>query len=157
METKQKQEKPWFIERYNEIKRYKDIHFDELYEYDYHQQIVLDIYDYCLDNAYRVLAKLIAGYTPDEIEDELFDLCFIDDSVTGNDSGSYWFNNWYAEKALCHNFYTLVEALDDLGEAKSFNLIESNPETLDVYIRCYLLRECVYEYVHEIIRYYVED
>lgn len=74
----------------------------------------------------------------DELEEKANDDLWIDDSVTGNGSGSYTFSTWQAEENLCHNMDQLEEACDefgqDIGEA-----IKQGAEYCDVTIRCYLL------------------
>lgn len=85
----------------------------------------------------------------EELSEELNDKLFIEDSVTGNASGSYFCNTWRAEEALSHNLDLLEEAADcfgdDLGE-----LIRRGAETCDVIIRCYLLSECIAEVLEEL-------
>ena len=76
---------------------------------------------------------------PEEIaNDELW----INDSVTGNASGSYTFNTWQAEENLCHNMDKLEEACDefgqDIGEA-----VKQGAEYCDTTIRCYLLGQAI--------------
>ena len=39
----------------------------------------------------------------DELEERANNELWIDDSVTGNGSGSYTFGRWKAEENLCHN------------------------------------------------------
>lgn len=60
----------------------------------------------------------------DDVAQALYDTLFIDDSVTGNASGSYTFSTWQAEENLCHNMDLLKEACD-------------------VTIRCYLLPQAI--------------
>lgn len=88
----------------------------------------------------------------DDIYDDLNDRLFVDDSVTGNASGSYTFNAWQAEENLCHN-------LDLLGEAFSEFCVEGNAlkeamesaEGCDVTIRCYLLGQAISEVLDEML------
>lgn len=47
----------------------------------------------------------------DGLEEKLNDDLWIEDSVTGNASGSYTFNTWQAEENLAHNWDLLEEAL----------------------------------------------
>ena len=78
----------------------------------------------------------------DELEEVANDKLWMDDSVTGNGSGSYTFNTWKAEENLCHNMDVLKEAcdefLDNIGHA-----IEQGAEYCDVIIRCYLLSQAI--------------
>ena len=78
----------------------------------------------------------------EELEEVANDQLWADDSVTGNGSGSYYFNTWKAEEALCHNWDLLAEACEefgqDIGEA-----FKRGGEACDVTIRCYLLSQAV--------------
>lgn len=78
----------------------------------------------------------------DELEQIANDKLWIEDSVTGNGSGSYTFNSWRAEEYLCHNLDELADACEefdqDIGEA-----VKQGAEYCDVTIRCYLLSQAI--------------
>ena len=78
----------------------------------------------------------------EELEEVANDELWINDSVTGNASGSYTFNTWQAEENLCHNMDELEDACDefgqDIGEA-----VKQGAEYCDVTIRCYLLGQAI--------------
>ena len=78
----------------------------------------------------------------EELEEKANDELWIDDSVTGNGSGSYTFSTWQAEENLCHNMDELEEACNefgqDIGEA-----VKQGAEYCDVTIRCYLLGQAI--------------
>ena len=78
--------------------------------YDYRERIRDDIYAYIME---RSPEELIRRYGPnmDDIRDGLDEELWAADSVTGNGSGSYYFNAWKAEEALCHNWDLLADAL----------------------------------------------
>lgn len=78
-------------------------------------------------------------------EDSLYDDMFINDSITGNASGSYYCNAWKAEEALAHNLDLLQEACEMFGSTPELN----NPEACDVTIRCYLLEQALHEVIEE--------
>lgn len=78
----------------------------------------------------------------DEAYDQLYDDMWVDDSVTGNASGSYTFNTYRAEEYLCHNWDLLEEALNEFGCDKS-SAVQEGAEWCDVTIRCYLLGEAL--------------
>lgn len=79
-----------------------------------------------------------------ELEEKLNDELWIDDSVTGNASGSYTFNTYKAEENLSHNWDLLKEAADAFGiEATITDSYEHGPEYWDVTIRCYLLGQAI--------------
>ena len=79
----------------------------------------------------------------DELEEYLNDTLWINDSVTGNASGSYTCNTWYAEENICHNLDLLEEALKEFG--CEVNILEKGAEWCDVTIRCYLLGQAIAE------------
>ena len=78
----------------------------------------------------------------EELEEVANDELWINDSVTGNASGSYTFSTWQAEENLCHNMDELEDACDefgqDIGEA-----VKQGAEYCDVTIRCYLLSQAI--------------
>lgn len=78
-------------------------------------------------------------------ENSLYDDMFIDDSITGNASGSYYCNAWEAEEALAHNLDLLQEACEMFGSTPELD----NPEACDVTIRCYLLGQALQEVIEE--------
>lgn len=85
-----------------------------------------------------------------EVEQELNDRLFLEDSVTGNASGSYTFSTWKAEENLCHNMDLLAEALEEFGGDVP-NAIARGAEYCDVTIRCYLLPRAISEVLDEIV------
>ena len=85
----------------------------------------------------------------EEIEQELDEVLFFEDSVTGNASGSYTFNTWEAEENLCHNWDLLSEALREIGCDVTY--LEKGVEACDVTIRCYLLPQAIAEVLDEIV------
>lgn len=85
----------------------------------------------------------------EELEEIANDELWVDDSVTGNASGSYTFSTWEAEENLCHNMDELEEACDefgqDIGEA-----VKNGAEYCDVTIRCYLLSQAISAAIDEL-------
>ena len=123
-------------------------------EYNYLEAMHEDIRDYIDENKDEILEAVnyeagenIANYT-DEIAEYLNDILWLTDSVTGNASGSYWFNAWKAEEALCHNLDELEEACDEFG-CDMGEIIKQGAETADVTIRCYLLGRAIGEVLEE--------
>lgn len=108
--------------------------------YDYRSVICDDIRSYINDHGIDVNSK-------DFDYDALYDNLFVDDSVTGNASGSYTFNAWDAEENICHNLDLLEEAMEEFG-CGADNIWSA--EWCDVTIRCYLLPQCIEEVVDEI-------
>lgn len=102
-------------------------------KYDYRSQVKSDIEDYIHDNV-----ELSDYGSREELEQDLNDKLFIEDSVTGNASGSYTFNAWKAEEYLCHNLDLLEEACENFGD-DGFDILKRGAEAADVTIRCYLM------------------
>ena len=80
-------------------------------------------------------------------KDTLLDTLYLEDSITGNASGSYTFNTYEAEENLCHNLGLLKEACEMLGTEIELD----NPEACDVIIRCYVLPQALDEVIKEMI------
>lgn len=114
-------------------------------KYDYFESVKDDVREYINCNNIKVTEE-----NRDEVEQELNDLLFTEDSVTGNASGSYTFNTWKAEEYLCHNWDLLLEALKDFGDDIP-SAIERGAEFCDVTIRCNLLGQVISEVLDEIV------
>lgn len=115
-------------------------------KYDYRQAVRDDILDYIKEHDIHVTNK-----NREEAQGFLYDTLFVEDSVTGNASGSYTFNTWKAEEYLCHNLDLLAEAIDEFGaDAGTYKDCIESAETADVVIRCYLLTECLSSVLDEL-------
>ena len=102
-----------------------------------------EMYDAVLESVTEWLdvnPEALEGVNGDYLElyEGLYDFLWFDDSVTGNGSGSYTFDEHFASECLVGNYSLLQEALDDYGQ---FPLIEVSAQVFDVTIRCYLLSE----------------
>lgn len=105
-------------------------------KYDYLSAVENDVREYIECNVdFRDYSDL------DEMKEDLNEKLFVDDSVTGNASGSYTFNTWKAEEYLCHNLDLLAEANEEFGG--SSDILSDGAETCDVTIRCYLLGQAI--------------
>ena len=80
----------------------------------------------------------------DEIVEFLNDELWTWDDVTGNGSGSYFFNRWQAEEAICHNLWLYEDCIEELGVSPKFD-----SESIDVSIRCYLLSQVLQKMADE--------
>ena len=115
-------------------------------KYDYRQAVRNDILDYIKEHDIQVTDK-----NREEVQGFLYDTLFVEDSVTGNASGSYTFNTWKAEEYLCHNLDLLAEAIDEfVADAGTYKDCIESAETADVTIRCYLLTECLSSVLDEL-------
>lgn len=107
--------------------------------YDYRKAIREDILEYFKEHD-------ITGFVSELEHERLYDNMFIDDSVTGNASGSYTLSTWQAEENICHNFDIIDKLQQESGKSdKGFD----NAEYWDVSIRCYLLVHVLNEVISE--------
>lgn len=96
------------------------------------------------------------SYTPEMLEpvdldgyaEKLNDALWVDDSVTGNASGSFFCNAYKAEEALAGNWDLAADALEEFG-CDNVNPFEKGAEWVDVTIRCYLLNQCIADYIEQ--------
>lgn len=118
-------------------------------DYDYREAMRTDINN-AIDEKQEWIGKTIkeAYEDVDEAFDQLYDDMWINDSVTGNASGSYTFNTYKAEEYICHNLELLEQAMNEFG-CEDVNAIEEGAEWCDVTIRCYLLAEVLTEVIDE--------
>lgn len=116
-------------------------------KYNYLESMKEDIKNYIEEN------KDNESYNWDnleEVKDLLCDDLWIDDSVTGNASGSYYCNRYKARESLAGNEDLLVEALEEFGDiAGCYKRSLTDPEFADVTIRCYLLNQAIEEALKE--------
>jgi len=125
-------------------------------KYNYFEAVKEDVKQWINDND-----EWKAGYSDDngkwlrddnrdDIEEDLNDRLFIEDSVTGNGSGSYTFSTWKAEENLCHNLDLLGDALTEFCCEPNY-ITEKGAEACDVTIRCYLLGQAISEVLNEML------
>lgn len=105
-------------------------------KYDYLSAVESDVREYIENNVdFHDYSDL------GEMKEDLNEKLFVEDSVTGNASGSYTFNAWKAEEYLCHNLDLLAEANEKFGG--SSDILSDGAEMCDVTIRCYLLGQAI--------------
>lgn len=114
-------------------------------EYNYREVMYDDIKE-AIDNYYDL--ENIKKMSREKAEDKLYNAFWTEDSVTGNGSGSYFFNRAEAEEAICHNLDLLGEAIRDFG--CDVDVLKSGAEACDVTIRCYLLGQVLSEVLDEL-------
>ena len=116
--------------------------------FNYYEAMKNDIKDYINSEIeYTDFATL------EELEQELNDTLFVNDSVTGNASGSYTFNRWTAKEYVVDNMELCAEALQEFcvpAETVAEKFLSEDWEYFDVTIRCYVLHSCISEVMEEI-------
>lgn len=113
--------------------------------YNYLETMKEDIRQWLEDNDWKDTYK---DMTREELEEKLNEDLWIEDSVTGNASGSYTFNSYEAEENIAHNWDLLQGALDMFGES-DVNIMDKGAEWCDVTIRCSLLAQAIAEVLDE--------
>ena len=111
-------------------------------KYDYYEAAVKDVSDFIRDNNYDL--SEFSGM--DEFFDQVYNDCSVEDSVTGNASGSYTFSRYKAKENVVSNIDMLGDVIryfdyssKDLGDM----ILNDDWETLDVLFRCYVLGDAV--------------
>lgn len=119
--------------------------------YNYLEAVKDDIKQYVRDN------DILSEYDgPDEAREALNDDLWVEDSVTGNGSGSYTFNREQAKEYLFDSndgLDLLREAVSDFGidaETVVDHFMSEDWEWFDVTIRCYVLGQAIDEALDEI-------
>lgn len=115
--------------------------------YNYYEEVKNDVRAAILENyaEHEIVEKLKDRW---DFEETLHDELWIDDSVTGNASGSYYCNSYKAEESLSHNWRLLQEAVNEFGCSEI--ALAKGPEYCDVTIRCYLLSGAISEVLDEL-------
>lgn len=88
----------------------------------------------------------------EELEEKLHDNCWANDHVTGNASGSYFFNSWESRECVIDNIDLCKEAIEEFCcESREIaeHFLNEDWEYFDVTIRCYVLGSCIYELLEE--------
>ena len=89
----------------------------------------------------------------DDIIVSIEDILWANETVTGNESGSYTFDKEKAKGYVSENMDLLADAIDvfDCREEAGKNLADKNWEYFDVIIRLYVLNQAVEEVVKEML------
>ena len=119
--------------------------------YNYSEAIKDDIRNY-LDNDFDWDTVRENEIDADELKEQLNDDLWINDSVTGNASGSYTFNRYKAGEYVLDNMDLVNDMVQEFGvdnETVAEKFLDEDWEYFDVSIRCYLLNQCIDEVVDE--------
>lgn len=117
--------------------------------YSYQKAVKSDIREYLKDELDVCTFGLLIQGDDDTIETVREEL-FQDDSITGNQSGSYTMNTLKAEENLVGNWNLLEEVMSEFD--LHVNPIEKGAEWCDSLIRCYLVDWCFTEVLKEITK-----
>ena len=122
--------------------------------YDYEEALKSDLRDW-LKEFINIKGWSKSDCESDRNKTDAYDTAFIEDSVTGNASGSYTRFSWEAEENICHNLDLLGEAVNEFGDG--FDVLEKGAEACDVTIRCYILGQVFDEVWEEVVDEMPED
>ena len=116
-------------------------------KYDYLEAMKSDVLDYIRE---EVNASEFSDR--EDLENKLNDDLFINDSITGNASGSYTFNSYTAKEYVFDNIDLLNEAITEFCETDVIGekFLNEEWEWMDVTIRCYLLGQAISEALDDI-------
>ena len=110
--------------------------------YNYEEAVKEDVRNYIEEEGINV-----KEYDREELEEKLNEDLWVEDSVTGNGSGSYTFDRYTAEEYICHNLDLLGEAIEEFGDCS--DVLQKGAEACDVTIRCYLLGGAISDVLDE--------
>lgn len=114
-------------------------------KYDYLAVETQDVIDYINSDI-----NLADYESREDAEEQLHDLLWDYDNVTGGGIGTYTFGQWEAEENLAHNWDLISEMLTGFGEPRDVNPFEKGAEWCDMSIRCYLLPQAISNALDEI-------
>jgi hypothetical protein len=122
--------------------------------FNYNEAVKADVLEYIRNNyTAEELAEKMED--KDEFAEELNDTLWIEDSVTGNGSGSYTFSRAAAKDYVTEDPDTVLEAVREFCSGMdSAELLQKflceDWEYFDVTARCYCLNGAIYEALEEL-------
>jgi len=118
-----------------------------------------DIREYIEDNnGYSIdLGEIGHNDEWDSFEQELNDTLWCEDSVTGNGSGSYYFNREEAKEQVLSHMADVVEAYKEFSCDIGEDLMNEDYERMDVTARCYFLGWAISDIIEELKDAYEEE
>lgn len=94
-----------------------------------------------------------AGQDREEVEERLNEEYWINDSITGNASGSFTFNTYQAQECVTEDIETLINACEEFGIEKETigeKFLNEEWEWMDVTCRCYVLAQAIAEVLDDL-------
>lgn len=125
--------------------------------YDYKSAVREDV-DQAIFDRYTAgeLVAVLREDGRDSVEEKFNEELWVDDSVTGNASGSYTFNAYAAEENLSHNLDLLADVCDEFGGDVG-DAIRRGAEYCDVAIRCHMLYGAISDFLDEFERAHFDE
>ena len=114
--------------------------------YDYYKAVKEDVLKYIEEEVDT------DGIDFEELETQLYDDLFTEDSVTGNASGSYTFSRAQAQEYVEENKDLIHEMCSEFGceERVKDWWLSDDYESIDVSIRCYVLGNAISSALEEL-------
>ena len=114
--------------------------------YDYYEAVKEDVLNYIEDEVDT------DGIDFEELETQLYDDLFTEDSVTGNASGSYTFNYAQAQEYVEDNKDLIREMCSEFGNEEQVKnwWFSDDYESIDVSLRCYVLGSAISSAIEEL-------
>lgn len=94
----------------------------------------------------------LSGKDREDVEESLNEDFWINDSITGNGSGSFTFSSYQAKENVLSDIDTLNEACEEFGIEKETigeKFLNEEWEWMDVTCRCYVLSQAISEVLDE--------
>ncbi len=114
--------------------------------YNYLESMKADINEYLEEN------KELLELDREELEEKLNDDLWVNDSVTGNASGSYTFCRATAKEYVEDNMHLVQEVVDEFcisADTVAEKFLNEDYEYFDVSIRCFYLGQAISEVLDE--------
>ena len=95
----------------------------------------------------------LAGQDREEVAERLNDEFWINDSITGNGSGSFTCSSYQAQECVLEDIETLINACEEFGVNKETigeKFLNEDWEWMDVTCRCYVLAQAIAEVLDEL-------
>jgi hypothetical protein len=128
---------------------------------NYFEMVKEDCANYITENFNNIIAGM-DEINADSIYEKLYDELFIYDGVTGNGSGSYYFNSWKSKDAVFNDMDAVKEALTEFctpAETIAEKFLAEDWEYFDVTARCYVLSGALVDAIDETLNVekYIDD
>lgn len=112
--------------------------------YNYYKEVSDSVQDYMIEHQEK-----LSCYSREDLSDYLNETLYVEDSVTGNASGSYTFCSETAKGYVCDNIELLIEACHEFDETIDYAL-HKGWEYCDVILRCYVLGNAIEDAIDNI-------